>query len=582
LRLLASSSSSLLPLAGEVSPRTAEPFVPLSPPADPDPEFARNCLHRTLSSTTNEITSSRVSIPILGFFAPFAPADEAAAFEFEAVEVPLLLTLFLLFALLLALLVPVFVLLLLRPPDDKLVMLLAGEADRLPLPLVTGVSFLRFSSTAFLAAPPPPFFRFILGGFRLGGDLCSRSASELDESSGRECLEDGISEACPLRVTPIPSLLPTDEGPLRLFPLFEFVFPFKDPTFWSDETLFPLFTVSLFVPVTVGVLVPRFNGRTGPGLLDLSESTLLGGGCGGFTGVCVLCCCAVRFGLLELAGGARGTGLFRCCCAVGKIAVTPGLLHVLLGLTDPSPDSVLAGTALGLVVTIVLADEEFFMSLISGGGLGNITSLSLSKPIGAEALFVVTKDAKLDEGEAFICSCFTFPLSWGGIIPAGFLTPRYATLLDSNFSEVVVVFHLHHRFAEQDYLGEVLAFAVSAGCSIFTLDKRLRSPDTCKQPSRDFPLPAIVQILCQIKNEEHTTGFNSLVLYCEPGKHSAHNCTTCNPAIGQAEGYWVFQFLKKRETSVECREESSCHKGSEGQLKDFLKKIFTKQVFILP
>lgn len=85
-------------------------------------------------------------------------------------------------------------------------------------------------------------------------------------------------------------------------------------------------------------------GLTGPGLFDLSESTLLGGGLTG-----VLCC---RLGL-ELAGGARGTGLF--LCVVGKIAVMPGLLQVLLG--RPSPDPVLAGTVLGLVVTVVLAAE---------------------------------------------------------------------------------------------------------------------------------------------------------------------------------------------------------------------------------
>jgi hypothetical protein len=39
---------------------------------------------------------------------------------------------------------------------------------------------------------------------------------------------------------------------------------------------------------------------------------------------------------------------------VGKIAVTPGVL----GLTEPSPDPVLAGTLFGLVVTAVLTDES--------------------------------------------------------------------------------------------------------------------------------------------------------------------------------------------------------------------------------
>jgi hypothetical protein len=86
---------------------------------------------------------------------------------------------------------------------------------------------LRFSSAAFLAAPPP-FFRFTLGGFLFGGDLCS--GSELDESSGRECLEDGKSVACPFNATPFPSLLPAGAGPLRLFPLLELGFPLQDNT----------------------------------------------------------------------------------------------------------------------------------------------------------------------------------------------------------------------------------------------------------------------------------------------------------------------------------------------------------------
>jgi len=68
----------------------------------------------------------------LDFFKPLTEATEVAdATEGLALEaVPLLIPL--LFTLLLALLLT---LVLFRPPDDELVELLAGEADRLPLPL---------------------------------------------------------------------------------------------------------------------------------------------------------------------------------------------------------------------------------------------------------------------------------------------------------------------------------------------------------------------------------------------------------------------------------------------------------------
>jgi hypothetical protein len=73
----------------------------------------------------------------LDFFKPLTEATEVAdATEGLALEaVPLLFVPLLippLFTLLLALLLT---LLLFRPPDDELVELLAGEADRLPLPL---------------------------------------------------------------------------------------------------------------------------------------------------------------------------------------------------------------------------------------------------------------------------------------------------------------------------------------------------------------------------------------------------------------------------------------------------------------
>lgn len=70
------------------------------------------------------MTSSSVSS--LDFFEPLAAVTEQLAFG-DAPLLPALL-LQLLFVLLLTL--P-----LLRPPDDEVVKLLAGEADRLPLPL---------------------------------------------------------------------------------------------------------------------------------------------------------------------------------------------------------------------------------------------------------------------------------------------------------------------------------------------------------------------------------------------------------------------------------------------------------------
>jgi hypothetical protein len=83
------------------------------------------------------MTSSRVSN--LDFFEPLTVAmevtDVTEELAFEGV--PLLLVLLLpplLFILLLALLLALLQLLL-RPPDNELVELLAGDADRLPLPL---------------------------------------------------------------------------------------------------------------------------------------------------------------------------------------------------------------------------------------------------------------------------------------------------------------------------------------------------------------------------------------------------------------------------------------------------------------
>jgi hypothetical protein len=82
------------------------------------------------------MTSSRVSN--LDFFEPLAVAMEVADVteEFALETAPLLLVLLLpplLFIPLLALLLAL--LQLLRPPDNELVELLAGDADRLPLPL---------------------------------------------------------------------------------------------------------------------------------------------------------------------------------------------------------------------------------------------------------------------------------------------------------------------------------------------------------------------------------------------------------------------------------------------------------------
>jgi hypothetical protein len=63
-------------------------------------------------------------------------------------------------------------------------------------------------------------------------------------------------------------------------------------------------------------------------------------------------------------------------------------------------------------LTSFLTITEFLISLISGGGFGNIESLSLSNPIEADTLFVVTKEVNPDEGEPFNGSCFTLTLSW--------------------------------------------------------------------------------------------------------------------------------------------------------------------------
>jgi hypothetical protein len=63
-------------------------------------------------------------------------------------------------------------------------------------------------------------------------------------------------------------------------------------------------------------------------------------------------------------------------------------------------------------LTSFLTITEFLMSLISGGGFGNIESLSLSKPTDTGALFVVTEEVNPDEGEPFKGSCFTLTLSW--------------------------------------------------------------------------------------------------------------------------------------------------------------------------
>lgn len=59
-----------------------------------------------------------------------------------------------------------------------------------------------------------------------------------------------------------------------------------------------------------------------------------------------------------------------------------------------------------------LTITEFLISLISGGGFGNIKSLSLSTVTEDDALFVVTNDVSTADGDPFNCSCFTFPLSW--------------------------------------------------------------------------------------------------------------------------------------------------------------------------
>jgi hypothetical protein len=76
------------------------------------------------------MTSSSVSS--LDFFEPLTvPTEVADVIEELALEdAPLMLVLLLQLPFVLLL-----TLLLLRPPDDKLVKLLAGEADRLPLPL---------------------------------------------------------------------------------------------------------------------------------------------------------------------------------------------------------------------------------------------------------------------------------------------------------------------------------------------------------------------------------------------------------------------------------------------------------------
>jgi hypothetical protein len=76
------------------------------------------------------MTSSSVSS--LDFFEPLTVTTEVA----DVTEEPAFEGALLLPALLLQLLFVLLVtLLLLRPPDDELVKLLAGEADRLPLPL---------------------------------------------------------------------------------------------------------------------------------------------------------------------------------------------------------------------------------------------------------------------------------------------------------------------------------------------------------------------------------------------------------------------------------------------------------------
>lgn len=59
-----------------------------------------------------------------------------------------------------------------------------------------------------------------------------------------------------------------------------------------------------------------------------------------------------------------------------------------------------------------LTITEFLISLISGGGFGNIKSLSLSNPTEDDTLFVVTNDVNPVDEDPFNCSCFTLPLSW--------------------------------------------------------------------------------------------------------------------------------------------------------------------------